>query len=710
MDYIQKGVLVLISIVFIHLNSYAQEKKPIELKDVTIKGSNKPLRETAKGVILDISKIADAKLLTLAEILKTIPGIEVDDKGKVSYMGKELTVLRDGVNVAGFSNQITNSLNSSNTGNSYKRIELNLYDLKTEGPTLSFVATKYEQGYFGSVIANAGSNSSMAMGNMSLSKNKYLLNFSTSGNLQYAPSSENYVKTFFDQTLAQENRDLKISGINIQNYQFSVANSYFINPKSTLNASVSYGSSLTKYGIANRMQQYQNGALNNESITALDMRNPMGKNPNLGAKLSYIYKIKKSEAVSQRFDIALEYDNNHTLSETSVNTQSLLNVFLPNSNYNSDNTTKMNNIFGLLGYEFNHEGLGDFEFVARYFNRKNYQRYDYTYQTDLAGNLVNLFQDNNIAYNYGALLASWSKSFKGLSLRTVLKQDYSSDHISNLKGRDKFTFSTFSPYLSLQRSLKNGSIRLEAQYSQSRPNLNNLTNIINYGAQYDTDNQVIIGNPYLKPSKSLYFSGIYNTNVKSINLVFTGNYKHTTDAISTFDTTDVSNVRIRTYRNLASRNDYNGNLSINFYLLPRFTVQLFTNHIFGAFKVSEKESTNAYRWSNGLTLGFTPVPNIRLGANSSISGGSSFQSKTKAQINTGLSATYIKSKLNFSLSINNFHQPYFNNYNWIYGYGYQTSSQSRSRRIAGNLSINYSFGKPAKTTGANGKEIKKDDM
>ncbi|WP_370526632.1 outer membrane beta-barrel protein [Pedobacter sp. HDW13] len=163
------------------------------------------------------------------------------------------------------------------------------------------------------------------------------------------------------------------------------------------------------------------------------------------------------------------------------------------------------------------------------------------------------------------------------------------------------------------------------------------------------------------------------------NLVFTGNYKHITDAISTFDTTNVSNVRIRTYRNLASRNDYNGNLSINFYLLPRFTVQLFTNHIFGAFKVSEKKSTSAYRWSNGLTLGFTPVPNIRLGANSSISGGSSFQSKTKAQINTGLSATYIKSKLNFSLSINNLHQPYFNNYNWIYGYGYQTSSQSRSR-------------------------------
>nr|WP_199082987.1 hypothetical protein [Pedobacter sp. ASV19] len=250
MDCIQKRRLALIFLILIYLGSYGQEKKPIELKDITIKGSNKPLKETAKGVTLDISKLPDAKLLTLAEILKTIPGIEVDNNGKVSYMGKDLTVLRDGVNVAGFSNQIINSLNSGNTNNSYKKIELNLYDLKTEGPTLSFVATKYDLGYFGNILGNTGSNSSMAMGNVSLSKSRYLLNFSTSANLQYAPSSDSHIETYFDQSQTQENRDLKTSGVNTQNYQFSMGNSLFINPKSTLNTSVSYGSSGTKYSLS----------------------------------------------------------------------------------------------------------------------------------------------------------------------------------------------------------------------------------------------------------------------------------------------------------------------------------------------------------------------------------------------------------------------------------------------------------------------------
>ncbi|UKJ09203.1 outer membrane beta-barrel protein [Solitalea lacus] len=710
MDYIQKGSLVLISFVFINLSSYAQEKKPRELKEVTIIGNNKPLKETAKGVILDISRIRDVKLLTLAEILKTIPGIEVDNNGKVSYLGKELTILRDGVNVAGFSKQITNSLNSGITNNSYKKIELNLYDLKTEGPTLSFIATKYDEGYFGNVSGNAGSNSSMVMGNITLSQKRYLLNFSTSGNLQYTPSSESHIETYFNQTQFHEKRNLKMSGVNTQNYQFSIGNSFFINPQSTLNTSLAYGSSRTKYSIANEVQHYQNDVLNNNSSTFLDNHNPMAKNPNLGSKISFVYKTKTNETVNQRFDIALEYDNNNSLSETITNTQSLLNVFLPNSNYNSNNGTKLKNVFGLLGYEFNHDRLGDFEFVARYFNRKNYQSYDYTYQTDGGGNLANLFQDNNITYNYGALLASWSKSFEGISFQSVFKQDYSDDYITNLKGRDKFTFSTFSPYLSIQRSLKNGSIRIEAQYGESRPNLSNLTNIINYGAQYDTDNLVTIGNPYLKPSKSLYFSGLYNANIKGINHVLTGNYKYITDAISTFDTTDVNNVRIRTYRNLASRTEYNGSLTLNFYVLPRFTVQLFSNHIFGTYNASENETTNGYRWSNGFTLGYTPIPNIRLSANSSIGGGTNFQSKTKAQINTGLSASYSKSKLNFNLSINNFHQPYFNTQNWIYGYGYQTSTQSRSRRIMGSLSISYSLGNPVKTANINGKEIIKDDI
>jgi hypothetical protein len=686
----------------------AQEKKPIELNTVTVKGNNKPLKESAKGAVLDISKIPNAQTLTLAEILSHIPGIEINGS-KISYMGKELTLMRDGVNVAGFSNQIGNSLNSGNINNSYNKIELNLFNLKTEGPTLSFVAPKYDEGYFGNLIANTGTNSSMLMSNVALSTKKNLLNFNTSGNLQYGPGANSNIQTNFNQTQTQDNRAIKSSGTNMKSYQFSLSNSFFINPKNTLNASVSRGAAGYNFDMVNDLQQYQNGLLNNNSITQLLNQSPLTKNPNLAAKLSYVYKPKATEKVNQRFDIALEYDNNDTKNESIANTQSLLNNFLPNSNYNSVNTTAVKNIFGLLGYEYNHSKLGDFEVVARYFNRKSYQSYDYTYQVDTQDNLANLFQDNNINYNYGALLAGWSKTFKGISLRTVIKQDYSSDAIDNLKGRDQFKFITFSPYLSLQRTLKNGNIRLEAQYSQRRPELSSLSNIVNYGAQYNINNVITVGNPYLKPSKSLNLSSIYNTNISVVNLIITGNYVHVNDAISTFETTDTNNVRIRNYRNLATTNGFTGNISLNFYLLPRFTVRLFSNNNFRKYKVDDKETRNTYAWAEGINLGYTPVPNIRLGINGGINGGTSFQSKTRVQINSGLSASYSKRKMNFSLSVNNFHQPYFNTYNWTDGYGYQSFTKSHSRRIMGTLNFNYSFGKITKSA-VQGKAIQKDDM
>ncbi|WP_443937475.1 outer membrane beta-barrel protein [Pedobacter sp. MW01-1-1] len=690
--------------------SQENEKKAVELNTVTVKGNRNPLKETAKGVVLDISKLPDAKLLTLSEILSSIPGIEVKDNGNISYMGKSLTLLRDGVNVAGFASQLMNSLKGANIGSNYTKIELNLYNLKTEGPTLSFVATKYDEGYFGNIMSNAGSNSAMAMGSASLSKKNYLLNLNASGNLQYSPSSTNRSETYFSQTQLKENRDAYMSGTNLQAYRFSLSNSFFINSQNTFNVSGTYAFSGFNYRTNTFTQQYQNNVLINSTITSLSSKTPIAKSPDFSVKLSYVYKPKASEVVNQRFDMALEYDNAKNLDESYANSQTLNNKFLPYSNYVSNNAKKNVNLFGLLGYEYNHSELGDFEFMARYFSRKSNELYDFIYETDASGNIDRLLQANTITYNYGALLAAWSKNFEKLSVRTVIKQDFSNDYIANLSGRDKFNFSTFSPYLSLQKSLTNGNIRFEAKFSQSRPTLNSLSSVIHYGAQFNQNNVVTIGNPYLKPSKTLYFSGVYNINIKDVNVIITGIYQHETDAISSFLTSDTNNVQIRTYRNLAVKDEFNSDVSVNFYLFPRCTLQLFTKNGFGEFRIKDEETQNTYSWENGFKLNFTPVPNIRLGTNVGIRGGTNFQSKSKAQINSSLSASYLKNKASFTFSVINFHQPYFNTYNWIYGEGYQSYVESRSRRLIASLTFGYSFGKVTKRSTVMGKDIKKDDM
>lgn len=686
----------------------AQEKKPIELNTVTVKGSNKPLKESAKGAVLDITKIPDYKLLTLAEILSHIPGVEVNGSS-ITYMGRQLTLMRDGVNVAGFDNQIANSLGSGNTHNAYTKIELNLYNLKTEGPTLSFIAPKYDEGYFGNVMTNTGTNSSMLMSGVSLSKEKNLFNLNTSGIFQYGPSSNSYIDTKFAQTQTHDIRNTYNDGIKMNSGTASLSNSYFINSRNTINASVSASLFNTVYQMTTNLQQYEDGVLTNNVNTLLSNNNNFWLNPSYSSKLSYVYKPKAKEHSSQRFDIALEYDDKQTESMTQAASQSLLNNFVPNSNYTSTNGTTDKNIFGLVGYEYNHHKLGGFEVVARYFNRKNLQNYDYNYQTDPSGNTDIILQENNISYNYAALLASWDKSFENFSIRAIVKQDYSNDNISSIKGRENFSFLTFSPYVSIQKNLKVGSIRFEAKYSQRRPELSSMSNVVDYGAQFNTTNYQTVGNPYLKPSRTLLLSNIYTTNIKSVGMVLTTEYENTASAISAYQTTD-GNIRIRTFRNLAKRNNYTANLSINFYLFPRFTVQLYSNNNFYHYKITQQEKSDAFYWMDGIRLSYTPLPNIRLGTSFGVNGGSRLQYKSRAQFNSGFSVSSNIRKINFSLNINNFHQPYFNNYNWVEANGYETYTQSSTRRIMGSLNIAYTFGKVTKRANVPGKQIAKDDM
>ncbi|MDQ8005184.1 MAG: outer membrane beta-barrel protein [Pedobacter sp.] len=686
----------------------AQEKKPIELNTVTVKGSRKPLKESAKGAILDITKIPDYKLLTLAEILSHIPGIEVNSN-TISYMGRQLSLMRDGVNVAGFDQQIANSLNTGNTHNAYTKIELNLYNLKTEGPTLSFVAPKYDEGYFGNIGGNTGTNNSMLMSGLSISKQKHLLNINIMGMLQYAPNTTSYIDTKFAQTQTNDIRNVENEGLKMGSGSLSLSDSYFVNSQNTINASVSSNFRNTLYKVNTYLRQYQAGALKNEANTSLENSTGFWQSPSYSSKLSYVYKPKAKTEQTKRFDISLEYDNSQFEQITDAHAQSLLSPFIPNSIYTSTNQNKKSNIFGLVGYEYTHQKLGGFEVVARYFHRENQDNYGYNYQTDANGNRDEILQENHIAYNYAAILASWDKSFKDFSVRAVLKQDYSSDYISSIKGRDNFRFSTFSPYLSLFKTLKVGNLRFEAKYSQRRPELSSMSNVVDYGAQFNTSNFQTVGNPFLKPSKSLLLSNIYTTSVKSVSIILTTEYENVADAISSYQTTD-GNIRMRTYRNLAKRNDYTANLSLNFYLFPRFTVQLYSNNIFNYFKVTEQEKTNAYRWGNGIRLSYTPLPNIRLGTNFGLTGGGSFQSKTKAQFNSGFSVASNIGKVNFNLSVNNFHQPYFNNYNWVDANGYEAYTKSRSRRILGSLNVSYSFGKVTKRANVPGKQITKDDI
>ncbi|WP_316793237.1 outer membrane beta-barrel protein [Pedobacter frigoris] len=689
------------------LDGNAQDK-PVQLNNVTISVPKKALKETARGSSLDLTKIPDAKFWTLADALKQIPGVEIDEvTNKITYMGKEVSILRDGVSVAGFDNQVLNTLNSG-SAITYDKIELNLFDLKTERPTLSFVAPTYQEGYFGSVGGTLGTNSSTLNSSLSLSKKKHLLNIIPSASLMYAPKNDvNWETDYY-------NRNYKELRKNEQQKNYSnsaslgINDSYFIAAGHTLNTSFNYSANEMTYNMLTTNEQYRAGALSSRTKILLENSAEAGPNNIAKANVGYIYKPRTGEYSSKRFDVSLEYELKNSSNEANAYATALSGGFIPHSNYKSINGGKDKGIYGLVGYEYKHQKSGNFEFVMKYFNRSQYKTYDYNYQVNEAGADSTIFQDNDITYNYGAFLVSWDRAFRDFSMRLVLKEDYSNDFIKNYKGRDKVSFITFSPYLSVLRNIKTGSLRFEAQYSQRRPELSMMSTVINYGGQFSISGMQTIGNPDLKPARILDLSGTVNTAVGDLGIIATGRFAHTANAISQYRMA-VDSTIIQTYRNLSSSDQYKGDISFNFFLLPRLTAQLSSNLSFVNFHLDASTVQKTLQWAEGLNFAYTPSPSFRLRSGLSYNGGTSFQSKIPARFGSNFSATYTRGKMNFSCMISNFHQPYFTNESIIEADGYNMHSYNRSRRLIGSINISYRFGKISRSKD-NAKDILKDDM
>lgn len=685
-----------------------KSKKPVQLKEVNISTRKKALTETARGSILDISKAPNAKFWTVADALKQIPGIEIDEaSNSITYMGKPVSILRDGIAVAGFENQILNSLNTG-SATLYNKIELNLFDLKTEKPTLSFVAPLYENGIFGNASGTIGLNSSLINASVSLSQDKHLTNLMGSSIMMYSPKSE--LKSEID----YYSIGLKELRLNEQDatrsYSHSVAlnDSYFIHSEHSLTSSLKYSWDDANFKSVTVNDQYQSNVLYNRTISSFESSSADQDNYGLKANVSYVYKPKGTPVYDNRIDVSFEFDYKNTGSENSALSNTSIGEFIPGSNYKNIDLGRNKGLFGLIGYEHRHQKWGNFETVLKYFNRSQFNSYDYTYQSDAEGSLNTILQDNDISYNYGALLASWDKKFKAISLRVVLKQDYSNDHISNVKGRESASFITFSPYLSVLRNLQSGSLRFEGQYRKQRPTLSNLSTIIDYGGRYSKSGMQTIGNPDLKPANVLDLSGILNVDVKGVNVIFTGNYVNTRDAISPYRLA-VDSILIQTYRNLASANVYKGNVSFNFFLMPRFTAQLASLMQFSDYQIDVDKAQRTLRWDESASFRYTYSPKLQLSIDFNFGGGSSFQSRFPAVFGTNFRTTYIIGKWNFMLMVYDFHQPYRTNEVTIIGDGYNSYSFNKSRRLNASLNLSWRFGKLHRR-GSDGKTIIKDDM
>ena len=76
------------------------KNKSVELKEVVIEGKIAPYTIKKDTVVFDVSKYRDGSEKKVEDLIKKLPGVEVDANGSIKYKGKSIeTVTLDGDNL-----------------------------------------------------------------------------------------------------------------------------------------------------------------------------------------------------------------------------------------------------------------------------------------------------------------------------------------------------------------------------------------------------------------------------------------------------------------------------------------------------------------------------------------------------------------------------------------------------------------------------------
>lgn len=680
--------------------------KPRTLDSVTVIHKRKAVIQNARGAVLDISKIDDVKFLDLAQVLKEIPGIDVDEENRsILYMGKAVTVTKDGISVAGFGDMIRNAL--SNPALNFSKVTLNIYDLKTEGPSLSFIEAKHDEGLFGNASVTGGTNMSLANLSLSVSKRRHLFNLAPSFMKMYGPKSE--VRQVTERGVTDINT-LNQSGVRSGSYSLNLGESFEIAQGKVLNTSLSIRRSESSFEMTADREQWRNDTLFNHMQLGNMNTSPFGPhNQTITWNSSYTWRSVTRNGHPKRFDFSLELNKNRSLNEQSARPTVLKGAYLPGSNFTNRRNDKEQGVFAMVAYELQHKTAGNFEAVIKYFNRDLRNAQAYSFRQSLHGPDSIIMQAYDINYQYAALLSSWDRQFRNFSLRAVVKADYSMDRASDKAARERFSFFTIAPYISVFRETKNGSLRGELQYNRLRPQLYMLTNITRYGEEYGVSNVVSMGNPGLRPSEKWNANVIYRTEVSAITVNLTGSYAITKDDIQPYYYLS-NGLMASTYKNLASSQNIDLGFSAARYLFPRFQANISSGVKLGTFKIADTARTqNRAFWRENLTLSYTLSPKLRVTGGVSYDGGYSFQLNIPPRVQSHFSFTCVHEKLTGTVGIHNYHRPVMAIEKTVEADGYVMFSESRSRIFRATLMVAYRFGKMGKKE-QKGKEIGKDDM
>ncbi len=668
--------------------------KSIQLEEVVVKAIRQRVKMDAKGASLNLSSFPDAKLWTLEDALRQIPGVEFST-GAITFQGQEVQFKENGFASPHMTRNIDVYLKMPASNFTDIKILMRDMSLLDNGASINLTHAKRSAGEtWGNVQGNAGLYDQKISALAGVKKKNSLFSIAPLTTFQ---SPAERTSESHRQWTDRSRESHTFSNRDAFSRMGSLNGHYNLNfGKHLLDVNVFFNARDNRAHYRSFTENYQLDTLYDHYKSN---SNSNTFNNNLIFSAGYYWKIDPESHLYISFKGEFPQNDNRNGRE----------AIDPSLNYDQHRYTKDNNYFSMISYERKHRRYGDFEIGAKYFNREQQTSSDYTwYGREQYGDSVRSSYYRN-TYNYGAVFASWSRTFGKYAAFMTFTADYSEDRIPTYSNK-RYNYLTVSPYLSLFRNLNGHNVRITTGYQEKRPQIYMLNPVADL--QPDPTGLVVDeGNPALLPSKKTWINSSYSSILfNKLNMSIDLNYFYEWDGFQNVNFTK-DTIIVRKFMNMSSeqRISLAGNLNYPFTerLSSSFSFSLSPSFI----RPDQSQPDTRYDYYRGnLYLIYRIIKNKLLASvNTSYSKYEFFQQSESGHWTTGLFLSFRPNEQwSIGLNCSNLMMPDYSRKSELYGIGYTTYMQTSGKQSDISLSVQYSFGK--NKTAKKVKEIKIDDM
>lgn len=582
-------------------------------EEIDVRGEKSTIEFHGDKRILNVGENLNLKGSTALDVLKEVPGVNVDIEGNVSVRGSEgVKILIDGKPFGLEGESRTTTLEQLNA-DQIDRIELITnpsikFDAEGSSGLINIILKKKrDYGYNGTISVNAGSNDKYSGGlNLNYMRNDVNLNAAYNYNkfdfLTERSNTRTYLRSDDYNTVSQDGSGLRRR----EAHNFRGGIDYSISKLSVIGFNINYRNGT---GARNETTYSTEVDPNNNLVTEFYRKKTSDQEgTDLNATLNFSHRFKNND--QHKLTADLSFSKEPEIETTNSFDEDILPPNpTPQNIIESENEEDMN-FQANLDYEL---PIGkDLKIEAGYKGTLKMNDEDYVNsELDYASNqyvvndrLSNRFKYDEMVNGLYASISGNAFNFGYMVGGRLEKTNTTSELVTTGQGFDN-NYLEFFPSVSLSRKL-GMTQEIQASYSKRirRPRSNNLNPFLEIDDRYNMS----IGNPFLRPE----FTNSFELNY--INYLDIGTFtpslffRRTTDEITRVRTLIDSITTLTTFENLNSSNSYGAEFLISSQPWRSFgingNISYFRTDVTDRSGLQE-EHRSAYSWSTRLNTNIT---------------------------------------------------------------------------------------------------------